>query len=87
MEWAAGSGSLANSCIRQPIGLGIFFPAHVRNTKSQSTRQLPASPMQGVKAGTTAGVLAAHLPDHDFRVRKNMQCLRLQREGALQSFH
>ena len=80
-------GSLAHCGISQTIRLGILFPAHVRNRKSQSPRQLQASPMKGVKAGTTAGIFAAHLPDHNFGVRENMQGLRFQRKGALQSFH
>ena len=76
--------ALPHRCIRQLIRFGIILPRHVRDGKTEGSSQFAASPMQRVEARTTADVLAAHLPNHNLRVRVNVQRLGLQRQCALQ---
>jgi len=73
--------------LRQPVRLSVVFTRHVRDGKLQSARQLAAGPVQRVEPRTAAGILPRHLPHHYFRVGIDMQLLRLERYGVLQSFH
>jgi hypothetical protein len=68
----------------QPVGLVIMLSTNVRNGKFQGTRQLSASPVEGVQARASATVFALHLPNHDFRVGVDVKCRSLQSQSTLQ---
>jgi hypothetical protein len=78
--------ALANGGIGQAIRLGIVFTADVHDGKFQRAPQLLADPVEGIEAGTAAGILALHLPHHHFRIGKDMQRFRLEVHRVLQRF-
>ncbi len=79
--------TFAQGRLRQPIRLGIALSRHMRDRKRQGPRQFSAGPVQGVKARAAADVFPGHLPDHNFRIRKDVEFLRLACHGILQGFH
>ena|SRR5689334_18989051 len=76
---------LADGVVGQAIGFHVVFAADVCDGKTQRPCQLAASPVQRIKTGTAAGVLATHLLNDDFRIGKNVQDFGFQSESQLQS--
>jgi hypothetical protein len=78
--------ALPDGGVRQAIRLGIVLAADVRDGELERTRQLLAHPVEGIEARAPAGVLALHLPDHDFGIGEDVQRRRLPINGVLQRF-
>jgi hypothetical protein len=55
--------------------------------EGQRAGQFAASPVQGVEAWAAANILPGHLPHHHFGIGIDVQFLRFESNGVLQSFH
>src|SRR5713226_1351239 len=69
----------------QAVGLRIVLAPNVGDGEIQGARQLPADPVQGIKARAATVVLTCHLPDYHLGVGIDMQLPGLQGHGTLQS--
>src|SRR5258708_2479089 len=76
----------AGSRCGETIGLEGVLSRHMRDREIERPGQLPADPIQGVESRAAAAVLASHLLDHHFGIRKHVKSLGLEPQRILQRF-
>lgn len=75
------------SCaVGEVVGLGVVLAGNAADGKAKGAGEFAADPVQGIEAGTAAGILSAHLADDDVRIGIDAEGLRFAGEGALQRF-
>lgn len=78
--------SCACSRTGQTVGLGIVFAGDVRYGEVERPGQFSTNPIQRVQLRAAAGVFSTHLLHDHFGIRKHVQRLGAESQGAVQRF-
>src|ERR1035441_4901683 len=83
-SFGSRSFRVAGSRRGQIIGLSVVLTTNVGYREIERPRQFPADPIQGIEPRAAAVVLALHLPDHYFGIRKHVKRISVKAQGTLQ---